>query len=253
MRTVGLVAGIVVLLVFAALIVMSQSRHPSFNDVWVINLDKERKRWENIQAKYEAPFPIQRWKATYGKTTTRTEAMAEGVHVILSQPVEVEDRARSDLVVTNPGIIGCWMSHKRVLRHVGALDANEHDGHLICEDDIDFHKGWDEEWRRIAPTIPSDWDIVYLAMNHVKGNTQIAPRLFKVNPLPESDGNFGNQCYVVRHGSIPKLLEILRFMTSPVDVQLPQQFDRLNAYLIEPSLLKLNPTLSKDSSIDVRS
>ena len=146
------------------------------------------------------------------------------------------------------------MSHKRLLTHLGEQPVSDAHGHLILEDDVDLHSGWMDEFRAIQTQIPRHWDIIYLSFNKPVGNIQISPRILKAKTVDNFRlGNWGAQAYLVRHGSIEKILRHLRFMTHAVDVQYNIAFDDLDVFIIDPVLLKLNPVLSKESSIVIAS
>jgi len=240
------IVGLVILATIAYCI-LSHAR-PSIRDVWVINLEKAKDRWSHIQATYNGSLPLYRWDATYGKTTLRTAANADGVDILLSRPCSREEDNQSDFVVKNAGEIGCWLSHKRLLRHLSNQAASAEEGHLICEDDIEFHNAWYEEWKQLAPTIPTNWDMVYFGIGSPVGH-RLGGRILKAYVKEDTHGNWGTHAYLVRHGSIPKILDTLRTMSNPIDVQYNINFDRLNVYIIDPSLLHLNSTLSANSSI----
>lgn len=249
-RRTALVIGVIVILLVTLIVYFTwPPRRPSIRDVWVINLESASDRWNHIETTYTGTPVLHRWNATHGKTTTRDEAFLEGVDYRMSRSCSSSQDVQSEYVLKNVGVIGCWLSHKRLLRHLAQQDAHKDDGHLICEDDIDFHKTWVQEWTSLAQAIPGDWDMVYLGINQPKGNQQIAPRIFKGRVLERADGNWGTYAYLVRHGSIPKILATLRFMTHPIDVQYNFHFDSLNVYIIAPELLKPNEVLSAESSV----
>lgn len=240
------ILGLVIVVIVAAY-VWGPPR-PWIRDVWVINLEKAKDRWTHIQSTYKETLPLHRWDATYGKTTLRAAANADGVDILWSRPCSREEDKQSEYVVKNAGEIGCWLSHKRLLRHLSQQAASAEEGHLICEDDLEFHETWYEEWKQLAPTIPTDWDMVYLGI-HTPIGDRLNGRILKARVKEDTHGNWGTHAYLVRHGSIPKILDTLRNMSNPIDVQYNFHFDRLNVYIIDPSLLRLNSSLSANSAI----
>ena len=227
------------------LIVYSYWSSPvTIDDIWVINLEKDAKRWKNIEEQGKG-LAIHRWEATYGKKTSIHEAAKWGVTELVTS-----QKGKGFLIQNKAGEVGCWMSHKRLLTHLAELNVPDNYGHLILEDDVDLHAGFMDEFTVIGRQIPKQWDMVYLSMNRPKGNTQLSSRILKANTLKSPvDGNWGTQAYLVRHGSIRKILSHLRNMLYEIDLQYNMAFDALDVYIIDPVLIKLNPELSKESSI----
>ena len=208
----------------------------------IADLEKDKTRWEHIQAQ---GLDIRRWNATYGKQITIDEAKKWGVDSLITRSTKT-----NKMVHNNVGEVGCWMSHKQLLTHLATQNVPDNYGHLILEDDVDLHSGFMDEFEVIAKQIPRNWDMIYLSMNRPVGNTRLSSRILKANTLKNiAKGNWGTQAYMVRHGSIQKILKHLRFMTHAVDVQYNFAFDDLDAYIIDPILIKLNPILSKESTI----
>jgi GR25 family glycosyltransferase involved in LPS biosynthesis len=216
----------------------------TIDDIWVINLEKDAKRWKHIEAQAKG-LNIHRWDATYGKKTSIDEAAEWGVTQLVTSI-----KGKGKLVQHKAGEVGCWMSHKRLLTHLASLNVPDNYGHLILEDDVDLHAGFMGEFTIIAQQIPKRWDMVYLSINRPKGNTQLSSRILKANTRKNpADGNWGTQAYLVRHGSIRKILSHLHYMIYEIDIQYNMAFDAMDVYIIDPVLIKLNPELSKESSI----
>ena len=58
-------------------------------------------------------------------------------------------------------IAGCAMSHLKLWFSL----ANENpviENYLIMEDDVRFHKDWEQVWQHAVLEIPEDYDILYL-------------------------------------------------------------------------------------------
>ena len=218
------------------------------DDIWVINLDRDAERWTHMSAKI-AHFGdmVHRFSAMDGKTIKDREGIhKEGVGYSFTLV-----RGKGDDII-NRGVVGCWLSHKRLLRHLADQEHQNTYGHLILEDDVtipnDFLSGTDA-WSRISKNIPGDWDIVYLGMNGDVEGSPIADNIVKLSPYKK--GQWGTYAYVVKHGSIKtKLLPALRFMTDSIDEQYNTLFGDINAYCIRPSLIRPNEEICNTSSID---
>lgn len=218
---------------------------PHVNDIWVINLDQDTERWNNIASRTaHIKDIVHRWPATYGKTQTRDDIHKDGVGFAMTQG---GDRTSKEL--SNAGVVGCWLSHKRLLQHLATLDVPDSTGHLISEDDtefpLDFLKPGDR-WHQLYTHVPLDWDIVYLGITQPVG-TKIHPNIYKAH---NGHGNWGTYCYMVRHGALrSKILPELEWMTDAIDEQYKEKFHKWNVYLIEPNIIPLNQELNDKSTI----
>lgn len=242
------------LIVFAVYHIIQQLPSiPQINDIWVINLDKDTERWDNIQ-KHTRNLNIRRWPAIYGKEQTHQSLHDKGVGFAMMQG---GDRQSSQ--VNSPGVIGCWTSHVQLLKHLANLDVPDSTGHLITEDDVDFPLDLLQpgaRWDQLRHHIPTDWDVVYVGITTPVG-TKIHPNIYKAHkpdytkPHSES-GNWGAYSYMVRHGALrSKILPQLEWMTDALDEQYKENFSKWNVYLIEPNLITLNEALNEKSSIQV--
>lgn len=220
---------------------------PSIDDIWVINLDKDKERFDYFK-EYSAflPKPINRWKATYGKEEDRKDANDDGVHYLLSRSNDSEENKKGNKVLSKPGEIGCWLSHKRLLRHLSQLPVSSSTGHLILEDDVIITQEFTKQWETIRQSIPRDWDMIYLNIGQIRGD-RINDHVIRWKNTGKW-GNAGTAAYIVRHGALDHILEKLRFMTSPIDVQYFYMLGNLNIYIVDPQIISTNTEF--ESSID---
>lgn len=216
------------------------------DDIWIINLDRDKERWDSISAN-TARFGgmVHRFSAMDGKTITEREQIHdEGVGYYIT----TTQNKREEII--NKGVVGCWLSHKRLLKQLAQRDHQNDYGHLILEDDVaipDNFLSGNDAWSRIAKNIPGDWDIVYLGMG---GNPQGTPIADNIIKLSTNKDQWGTYAYLVKHGSIKtKLLPALRFMTDAIDEQYNTIFGDINAYCIRPSIINPDEVTGKKSSI----
>jgi glycosyl transferase, family 25 len=220
---------------------------PSIDEIWVINLDKDSDRLKHFltQEPY-LPTKIQRWKATYGKDEDRKVANKDGVHYIISRSNNSDENKANNKVISKPGEIGCWLSHKRLLTSLYRSNVPSNYGHLILEDDTVIPKDFNERWNKIRKTIPTDWDIVYLGINKMNGD-RINDNVVRWKN-DKSSGNWGTHAYLVRHKALKHILEKIEFMSAPIDVQYYNMLGALNIYIVDPPLITVNDEM--ESSID---
>jgi len=202
-----------------------------------------------MDASYGIRDLIQRWPATYGKTESAQTALADGVNLLIStHKYEKEGYNPQGTCQRNPGAVGCWLSHKRLMQHLSDVPADSNVGHLIVEDDIQIKPEFLKDWEYRKHTVPADWDIVYFDINHPRG-VPVGEGIQRV-VFTRDTGNWGTQAYMVRHGSLKsRILPKLRFMNAEIDVQLNNCSEDLNIYFFSPSLLHLNQTMSTNSTI----
>jgi GR25 family glycosyltransferase involved in LPS biosynthesis len=184
--------------------------------VHVINLDASIDRWSDMVATAkDVRLPIQRFPAVDVRHLTEND--------VLKLPIN--NRTIKGLNGNSQrGTVGCFLSHRNVLQHLHESTptiVDQNSAHLILEDDAmfkpDFHERWADVWSDIQ-SLKGDWDIVMLGIF----KRALIP-LSNHTILQISDGvpyrNFGTHGYVVRHGSLSRLLEELETMHEHIDNQ----------------------------------
>jgi len=232
-----LLVGVVLILVAIAMMYFGNGHRVEINDVWYINLDRDVERNEHYKTiAHLFEVPVHRWAATYGRDVTRTQAAQEyGVCSSITRSDNDEENKKNPNVIHVPGVVGCWISHKRLLTHLNTLSLPSHHGHLITEDDINVPQDFQEKWASLRSSIPNNWDIIYFYVGRPHGDS-IAPNILRwKNDVYAA--NWGTVAYMVRHGAIPRILYKLRYMDSPIDVQYYRHFSDLNVYIIDPVLI----------------
>ena len=58
---------------------------PIIKDVWIINLDKSKDRWNDIleQVKVLDPLPVNRWSATDGRAMKEQDFIDEKIEIVI--------------------------------------------------------------------------------------------------------------------------------------------------------------------------
>ena len=220
------------------------------DDIWVVNLDRDIKRWEHMKSSTSHLGTIvNRFSAMDGKTIRdRSVIHKEGVGHYFTKTV-----GKPSKEIVNKGVVGCWLSHKRLLQHLAKQDRPYNYGHLILEDDVDIPDDFlsdSDAWSTMSKKIPGDWDMVYLGMGVKEKDIPNGNTVTKLTSNSRGKHQYGTHAYLVKHGSIKtKLLPLLRFMTDAIDEQYNTMFDDINAYRIYPSILYPKEEISSKSSI----
>jgi GR25 family glycosyltransferase involved in LPS biosynthesis len=223
---------------------------PHVKSVHVINLDKDTERWAAIQK--SAPIQMERWPATYGKDLTPEQCTEYGVgHAMTRSGVgtyEEQEKTRR-----NQGVVGCYLSHKLLLKHLATLDVPDYYGHLILEDDAQIPANFlkpEDEWHKVYKNVPMDWDIVYLDITKPVGK-MVASNVMKLEyKMGIAGGNWGTHAYIVRHGALKtKIIPWMKYMIDTIDEHYKLKFNEWNVYAAVPGIIKLNEAQAANSSI----
>ncbi len=215
-------------------------------DISYINMDKDADRRAFMESQLsQLQVPFRRWPGTDGSKLTTDILRQEHV----GSPSFAIRHKSWDGKLRNTGVIGCWLSHKKLLQYLSSLPHHENAMHLIIEDDIHIPSNLiTEHWRTLQSHIPRNADIVYFGITNPIVEYPVSNRLAKLKP---GDGNWGTYAYAVRHGSLlTKILPCLEFFRDPIDNQYDQCFDNLNAYAATPNILNADSEFQEKSSID---
>ena len=209
---------------------------PSIDDIWVLNLDKDKERFQAILDQEPLlPQKVNRWSATYGKELSRDEAHRDGISRTISTRSDVILSKKNLKVTHAEGEIGCWLSHKRLLKHLNTLNVSPNFGHLVLEDDVVFDKDFLRKWNTIKQSIPGDWDFIYFGIGHPRGD-RINENVIRWSNT-KGWANHGAYAYMVRHRAVPHILKKIRFMTAAIDDEYFYALENLNVYIIDPPLI----------------
>jgi GR25 family glycosyltransferase involved in LPS biosynthesis len=242
----GIVAIIGVLIIWSKL---SSPQYPDIVSMHVINLDRDKAKMERFLKHSSEQLPnhmhVIRWKAVYGKELEVKDMTKNGIgktNYVVGKG-NYQDQFKD---LRNLGAIGCYLSHRSLIEYLTTIKAPVHAAHLILEDDVtispDLFSG-KTLWNDIRKTIPSDWDIVYIGMTLPIGK-QVCPGILQLQTDYNGVGNWGTHAYLVRHGSLNKIIKWLHYMVDAIDNQYNLKFNEWNVYAIDP------PLIGTDDSIE---
>jgi GR25 family glycosyltransferase involved in LPS biosynthesis len=226
-------------------------KHPYIATIHVINLDRDKKRWESIQSQAATlGLKVQRFPATYGKDIPYSQMRTYGVGNAM---VRADRHDHKGEKLHNLGVVGCYISHRSLLETVANLDVPESAGHLILEDDVKFPADFLQpggRWDTLSQHIPNNWDVIWLRMWKVHGD-DVAPGVVKLKTDTRIRVNLGTFAYVVRHGSLKsKILPHLKLMNDAFDEQMNLKFNDWNCYVLNPGMIEIDDDLQKASAIN---
>jgi GR25 family glycosyltransferase involved in LPS biosynthesis len=217
-------------------------RAPYISDIYYINLEKDVERRKHMESQVANAH---RWPAVNGADLTPDDMARYNV----SESV-YSHRKNWDGKMRNAGVVGCWLSHVTLLRHLATTHAPDHAAHLILEDDVTITPTALD--RQLLQDLPSDWDIVYFGITKPNIAAKIGESVYKLKSHTlYGKGNFGTFAYAVRHGSLhTKILPFFTHFLNAFDVQINQGFDNWNVYAIQPNVIVADSEHQPNSSID---
>ena len=89
------------------------------------------------------------------------------------RPLAVPPGKPGQTTLLSKAMVACWHSHLQVIRRI--VRAPERRVSIVFEDDVDLE--WDLEARLVAlwPSLPQDWDIVFLGSPHTACTRSLCP------------------------------------------------------------------------------
>jgi GR25 family glycosyltransferase involved in LPS biosynthesis len=183
-------------------------RRGSLASTHVINLDSSSDRLLRFQTIcHGAGIDALRWSAVNGKALGPKDLLQYGMPRTLYDKYEAQKRL---------GVIGCYLSHATLLKHLETVQAGVDDYHLIFEDDAVVPRGLKRDLGALVGKLPTNWDIFQLYNN--RPLTKPYDGVIHT-PLP-GRANWGLVAYCVRHGALPKINAHIATMRVPIDDQL---------------------------------
>ena len=176
-------------------------------DVYVINLERDKDRWENVQneMKKVGITNYHRWDAIDGKKIDNSDLYKYGI-------------TQSLIDKQGKGIASCAASHVSLLKHIS---DNNLGWTLILEDDIHFHPKFKSLFSKYWNETPTNSIIVYPGYDDRKIN-------FSKNDIVFSFGTYCAHSYMVNSYGARYLLQLLNKIEMAIDEELVKHFDNLS-------------------------
>ena len=152
--------------------------------------------------------------------------------------------------IFNLGVVGAFLAHRNLFQHIATNGAGK-TGTFISEDDIDILPDFYQKLAAVTPEIPADWDIIFLDKNipTIQGQ-KVSPHVIKLDKDVTAKKNWGIWSYIVKNSSVaPKILPCMEHMMDVPDIQLARFADRINMYLITPSITYGDPETAYNSVV----
>ena len=208
-----------------------------FEDAYTINIPSAARRWQKMQEfAGKAGMPLQKWEGVVIDKTKLDTLPPLGVGT-----TSFKDRTGA---VFNLGVIGAFLGHRNLFEHI-ARTGQSKPGTFISEDDIDIPVDFYQKLAALEPEInehAADWDILFLDKHlpTISGK-QVSPHLLKLDKDVTAVRNWGIWSYIVKNSSVPtKILPVFETMMDVPDIQLARHADKINMYLITPSITTMD-------------
>ena len=134
----------------------------------------------------------------------------------------------------NNGSVACFISHCSLWKKLKNISGEVF---LIFEDDCKILPNFKNNINEIYKDIPTDWDMIWLGHNKLKGE-YINKNIIVPQNNPGRGFNAQQHYYIIKKKSINKLLDILlpinSFLTK--DCKIRENFDKFNAYFLIKNL-----------------
>ena len=204
-----------------------------FEDAYTIHVPSSPRRWEKMQELAgKAGVPLQKWDGV-----VITKDIVNTLAPLGVGSTTFKDRTGA---IFNLGVIGAFLGHRNLLEHIAKTGAGK-PGTFISEDDIDipvdFYQKLNALEGEIAEHAP-DWDILFVDKNlpTISGK-KVSEHLMKLDKDITGMKNWGIWSYIVKNSSVgPKILPVWETMMDVPDIQLARHADKINMYLITPSI-----------------
>lgn len=216
---------------------MQTRRLDPYGEAFVINRMVDRERLNRFQILAErAGVNVSHFPAVDKQDMDLNEMVRQG-------EISIEVMKHMENKSSTRGSYACALSHIRLYRRIASTPAAAPT--LIFEDDSDIPENFHESLNKVMESAPSDWDMLYLNHNMLKG--KVVNKLWvkpKNGPLPGTNGC--HNAYLVTPAGAGKLLTFLQPYSSfeTKDSVIKTHFNDFNAYFLRRKLVRQSRGLS---------
>lgn len=225
---------ILIILILLLFIVLVWNQYGSVSEgfesnpiqMYVISLRHED-RLKNIEKQQEkVGQPIQIFDAVKGDFVEVAPLIASGV--LDKKYANPEKRQKRE--------IGCYMSHLQLIQQVQQRSGYT----IIFEDDFDIpNSSFLKDVSTILQTLENkgiEFDLLFLGTSSNNKGELVADNIYKQNKETNLWGTYG---YLVNNVHIPKILDAIKTMDTPIDNQYEAQGrqDKLTILMVNPAIV----------------
>jgi GR25 family glycosyltransferase involved in LPS biosynthesis len=205
---------------------------------YVINMDKSVDRLNDIseQAK-KAGLKLTRFPGvavddSVMKVNNGEKLQEEGIGYI----IYVDPSGK----FANKGKIGCFLSHRNLLKKISEDPSVKSEISIILEDDAIIPENILQKLNDLHKVLPSDWDMCFIGKWQLD-TVRVTDTLHKITNRFNPDKNWGTWAYIVKNASIKdKILPCLEVMGNPIDTQYNYYTNKIQTYVTIPNIVEVN-------------
>jgi len=200
---------VIIILIFIIMIVLittNKTKSENFQNEnlniksFVINLDKDTKRYNNFIQQYNknniSTYPVERYSAVVGKNVKQGDWLTDDT---LQKLYTIEKNGyRTHHHDITRGGTGCFISHYNLAKRL--INDSENDAYLIFEDDTTFLSDTHGKIQSALKKLPENWDMVLFYTSRAVGR--------KENESFNKIKSFwGMVCYIINKKGAEKLIK----------------------------------------------
>lgn len=246
---------VIILLIFIIIIVLittNKTKSENFQNEelniksFVINLDKDKKRYRNFIEQYNkndiSAYPVERYSAVVGKDVKQDDWLTDDT---LQKLYTTEKRGyRTHHHDITRGGTGCFISHYNLSKRL--INDSENDAYLIFEDDTTFLSDTYGKIQSALKKLPENWDIVLFYTIRAIGRKEN-------NDFNKLKSFWGMNCYIINKKGAEKLIKEVEEnkIDGQIDCYLSKmiQQGKINIYASSKQFIIMK---GKDTNIQMR-
>ena len=211
----------------------------SLNDIvdkiYVINLNRRPDRMERMKKILkEYNIVYERFPAIDGNDIN---VMAEWYNI-------KNTKNTKNTIISTVNAYGCLLSHLEIIK---LAKKNNYKRVLIFEDDLRFHKNFDNEIKKIR-YLPDNWKILYLGASQITIDINNIPKNNFYYHANKTDGAFA---YIVDSSIYDEVIKLLETKIGPVDYLYKFIQDKYPSYVLYPNIIIANVAESNTRNYDI--
>lgn len=205
---------------------------------YVINMDKSEDRLKVITEQAN--------KA--GMKLTRFPAVSIGDDVMkVNNGQPLQEQGIGHIIYVDPsgkfankGKIGCFLSHRNLLKKISEDPSVKSEISIILEDDAIIPENILQKLNDLYKELPSDWDMCFIGKWQLE-SVPVTQTLHKITNRFNPDKNWGTWAYIVKNASIKdNILPCLEVMGNPIDTQYNYYTNQIQTYVTVPNIVEVD-------------